>query len=115
MAPPTAPVERIAAGPMLLYAGPGSKKGAYGRCPITMSCEEEAKNIPYPARITALPFPVTSQARLIRGAKFLLFGLYNLLNPGCPTCVKVKVPVPAAGERLVMLLSRLFFSPTTPK
>src|SRR5579859_3136520 len=88
MAPPTAPVERIAAGPMLLYAGPGSKNGAYGRWPITMSCEKESKNRPYPARITVLPFPVASQARLMRGAKSFLSGLYKLLNPGCPTCVR---------------------------
>src|SRR6476661_8588828 len=76
--PPTAPVDRIGAGPMLLYAGPGSKKGAYGRCPRTMSCEKESKNIPYPARTTVFPLPVTSHTRLTRGAKFFLSALYKL-------------------------------------
>src|ERR1700685_578397 len=71
MVPPVAPVERIASGPMLLYAGPGSKKGAYGKCPRTTSCEKESKNMPHPARITDLPLPLTSQAILTRGAKFL--------------------------------------------
>src|SRR5580704_13489940 len=80
--PPTTPVERIGAGPMLLYAGPGSKKGEYGKWPITMSCENESKKMPYPARTTVFPFPVTSHAMLMRGAKFVLSGLYSLLNPG---------------------------------
>src|SRR5580692_2045627 len=82
MGPPTALVERIGAGPMLLYAGPGSKKGEYGKWPKTISWEKESKKIPYPARITDFPFPVMSHARLTRGAKFVLSGLYRLLKPG---------------------------------
>src|SRR2546427_10773920 len=100
-------VERIGVGPMLLYAGPGSKKGAYGKCPSTMSCEKESKNMPNPARTTVLPFPVASHAMLTRGAKFFLSGSYKLLSPGCPTWVSVNVPDPAAGDMLVMWLSRL--------
>src|SRR6266850_2408959 len=115
MGPPTTAVERIGAGPMLLYAGPGSKKGAYGRWPRTMSWEKESKKIPNPARTTVFPLPVTSHATLTRGAKSFLSGLYKSLKPGCPTCVKVNVPERAAGETLVMLLSRLFFSRTTPE
>src|SRR5260370_36332421 len=105
----------IGAGPILLYAGPGSKKGAYGRWARTMSWEKASKKTPYPARTTVFALPVTSHEILMRGAKSFLSGLYRLLKPGCPTCVNVNVPEPAAGDTLVMLLSRFFFSRTTPK
>ena len=84
MVPPTAPVERIGAGPMLLYAGPGSKKGAYGKWPSTMSWEKASKKIPYPARITDVPFPVMSQARLNPGSKILVVRVIQLAEPRLP-------------------------------
>src|ERR1700750_3060785 len=71
----------IVAGTMLnwlgnpgLYAGPGEKKVGYGKWPRAISCEIASKNTPKPALTTVLPFPVTSQDALTRGAKSFLSG-----------------------------------------
>jgi len=74
MVPATALAEDIGAGPTLLYAGPGSKKGAYGKMPLKEVLGHCVKENAETARITVLPPPVTSQTALTRGAKLALAG-----------------------------------------